>query len=247
MSASTPRRPVKLTSWTRWVLVIFGIAGMGGGSVAIFMRNVEAGPAVMIGIGAFFFLFGIAGFMPTRLKLGANEAEWQAVTDFVEETVEDAPAEDRPEIIRRLNDLSKAIPEAAAPALTGMLYEQQVLEMIREIAHDLRPQIRTESQVGPGARFDMYVTGPAGQKIAIEIRSGLRSFASYRELYGRFSHLKEELGLGHFLIVTAERPGSSVTAFMAALEDASLVPVRGYEDMPLLRQELIRLVGPVEQ
>jgi hypothetical protein len=220
---------------------------MGAGGVAVFTQDVEAGPAIMIGIGAFFFLVGIVGLMPTRLKFGDNEAEWQAFTEFVEQTVEDAPAEDRPELFRRLNELNKALPEAASPALGAMLYEQSVLEMVREIAHDLRPQIHTESQVGPGARFDRHVTGPTGRRIAIEIRAGRRPTSSYRELYHRFSQFKDELGLEHLMIVTADRPSNQVETFVADLDDASLVTVAGPEDMPSLRQEITRRVGPVKE
>jgi tetratricopeptide (TPR) repeat protein len=72
-----PRQPIPVDPWARWVAGLVGIAGLVAGSVAIFTRDLEAGPVALIAVGALFLLVGFAGVLPTRLKIGENEAEWQ--------------------------------------------------------------------------------------------------------------------------------------------------------------------------
>ena len=73
--------PSRITAFT------FGIAGLGAGAVAVFVTHLEAGPVALLAVGLIFMIFGLAGTLPTRLKVGDNEAAWelerQAVETFV--------------------------------------------------------------------------------------------------------------------------------------------------------------------
>lgn len=64
----TPKRPIKLEPWQRWILGAIGLVGMGAGGTATFTRDVEAGPAALLALGALFILIGIAGVLPTRSR-----------------------------------------------------------------------------------------------------------------------------------------------------------------------------------
>jgi tetratricopeptide (TPR) repeat protein len=45
--------------------------------VAVFVTHVEAGPVALIAGGVLFMFIALSGVLPTRLKIGDNEAEWQ--------------------------------------------------------------------------------------------------------------------------------------------------------------------------
>src|SRR5262245_48697006 len=123
------KQAIKLDPLPRFTVGLLGAAGLAGGSIATFTQDVEAGPGAMLAIGAIFFLIGIAGVLPTRLKVGENEAEfWQEVGDKVEEIVDQLPPATRAEVLEKI---AASAPEAAAPALRGIAYEELVIQMIR--------------------------------------------------------------------------------------------------------------------
>ena len=79
------RGPVKIDPWARWISGIIGAGGLGAGGVATFTRSVEAGPVGLIAVGTLFLFVALSGALPTRIKIGDNEAEWAR---DVEESVE---------------------------------------------------------------------------------------------------------------------------------------------------------------
>jgi hypothetical protein len=244
----TSFQPIKIDWWARLLLSVVGAGGLAGGGVATFTRDVEAGPVALIAIGGLFFLIALSGLMPTRLKFGDNEAEWKAVQEYVEATVDDASAEDRPELLSRLQGLARSAPQATGPAIEAVLYEATLLEMIREIAHDVRPEVTTLSVVGVSDRhFDMQVTGPQGRIALVEIKfRSSPSRAFYDSLYERFLKSREQLPGANFLIVTPDTVHPAGRALMAEHPDVQILQVTGYEDLQILRQTLIELVGPLE-
>jgi hypothetical protein len=77
------RQAVKVQPWARWVAGFAGAAGCGSGGVAVFLTHLEAGPVALIAGGVLFLLLALGGVLPTRLKIGDNEAEWQEVAESV--------------------------------------------------------------------------------------------------------------------------------------------------------------------
>jgi tetratricopeptide (TPR) repeat protein len=77
------RQAVKVQPWARWAAGFAGVAGCGSGGTAVFLTHLEAGPVALIAGGALFLLVALAGVLPTRLKIGDNEAEWQEVAESV--------------------------------------------------------------------------------------------------------------------------------------------------------------------
>lgn len=70
-------RPVQIQTWARLAAGTLGAAGVGAGGAAVFVTQVEAGPVALIAAGVLFTFIALSGVMPTRLKIGDNEAEWR--------------------------------------------------------------------------------------------------------------------------------------------------------------------------
>jgi hypothetical protein len=241
-----PSKPNKIAPWAQWVAGIVGVIGLAGGGIATFTESVEAGPVAMIAVGALFLIVGLSGALPTRLKIGDNEAEWQAVQEFVEATVEGAPPEDRPEQFDRLRELAKAAPRAAASAIDAVIYEQTVLEMLRQIAHEVRPQITTSSNAGPSDMgIDMTTIGPTGKRALVQIKTGVGpSKAWYERIYQQIRQLM--LADATVLIITPHKVGAAAEAVMADHDDLKIIRVRGAEDLDYLADVVKDIVGPIE-
>lgn len=77
------RQAVKIQPWARWIAGFLGAAGVGSGGAAVFLTHVEAGPVALIAGGVLFLFLALGGVMPTRLKIGDNEAEWQELAESV--------------------------------------------------------------------------------------------------------------------------------------------------------------------
>ena len=77
------RQAVKVQPWARWVAGFLGTAGVGSGGAAVFLTRVEAGPVALIAGGVLFLFLALGGVMPTRLKIGDTEAEWQELAESV--------------------------------------------------------------------------------------------------------------------------------------------------------------------
>jgi hypothetical protein len=243
-------QPIKIEPRARWLAGSFGVAGFATGAVATFTRSVEAGPVALIGVGFLLFLMALSGYLPTRLKIGDNEAEFnQAIQNFVEATVEETPANERDQLLQYLTDLGQAFPQAANSGLSALVYEQVIIEMIREIAHDVRPQIKTMTTVGPGRSLDMMITGPhelrsAGVEISARMQHG-RVWAE--RVYDRFSAIKATEGPNFSLLLVVEHHvNRSVEEWVRLHDDARIVNVRNREDFEVLRAAVIDLVGPLD-
>jgi hypothetical protein len=74
---------VKVQPWARWIAGFLGAAGAGSGGAAVFLTHVEAGPVALIAGGVLFLFLALGGVMPTRLKIGDNEAEFHELVESV--------------------------------------------------------------------------------------------------------------------------------------------------------------------
>jgi hypothetical protein len=79
---------LRITLWYRIGAAILGLVGLGSGGVAVFLTHVEAGPVALITAGFLLLLIGMSGQLPSRLKIGDNEAEWNSLIRIVRETAE---------------------------------------------------------------------------------------------------------------------------------------------------------------
>lgn len=174
-SPAVGKQAIRLNDVQRWLIGILGAGGLGGGSVATFMDSAEAGPVAMIAVGAIFLLIGLAGVLPTRLKIGDNEAEfWEEVGEKVGEVIEDLPAPVRAEVIA---SIATSTPEAVAPALRAAAYEEMVIKMIEDAVATFnarRPNPEDHVRVERPSRQDRYdvlIVDPLGCSVEIDARS----------------------------------------------------------------------------
>ena len=171
--AHLPARPVrpitfKLNVWWRAASVALGLIGLGAGGAAVFITHVEAGPVALLIVGLIFLLIGMSGRMPTRIKVGDNEAAWEAVQEFVERVADEVSDEARPELLEAVGDLAEAAPSAATPTFRALMYENLIINMLRQLAAtdgDISFDPMNNDRL-----FDAVVVGPE-RRAAIEIKA----------------------------------------------------------------------------
>ena len=195
---------IKLNGWYRAAAIILGLAGLGSGGVAVFVTHLEAGPVALLAVGFLLLIIGMGGHMPSRLKVGDNEAAWEvereAVEVFVERVSGEASVERRPEVIEALGELAEGAPRLAAVGMSGIAYEQLVRHTIMEAFKDDRIEdldrepIRFITQSKPDMGFDGIVVGPNGRMIAIEVMYTTRSVskASIEHMRQQIFHYENE-------------------------------------------------------
>ena len=66
---SMARRAIKLSTVARWGLGFVGATSWFAGGLAVFERDVEAGPVALIITGGLFLMMGLARYLPTRLRM----------------------------------------------------------------------------------------------------------------------------------------------------------------------------------
>ena len=88
-----------------------GVAGLGAGGVAVFITHVEAGPVALLAVGLIFMIIALSGRLPTRLKIGENEAEWQEVAgEVIETAIEASPPSAKAQLANQLGELAEVAP-----------------------------------------------------------------------------------------------------------------------------------------
>ena len=187
-----PRRAVhatnKLGAASRTTAFALGIAGLGAGAVAVFITHLEAGPVALLAVGLIFMIVGLAGTLPTRLKVGDNEAAWeierQAVETFVERVAEVTPVANQREFLGALGDLAEDAPEVAARGISVFAYEQQLQaeleEVVRELEHSFPhgQPVDFVTGVTPDQQMvDAIIQGPTGRLVAVEAKLSVQRLA----------------------------------------------------------------------
>lgn len=164
--------------------MVLGLAGLGSGGVAVFITQLEAGPVALLAVGLVLLLIGAGGRLPSRLKVGENEAAWEAVEGFVSRVADEVPSEQAPQLVEALNELAEAAPSAAAAGLgvvTGrMTYELMVREILNEAVRELNRSQGAEELGGLslvleyhtdfGTTVDAAVISGSGDYLAIEVK-----------------------------------------------------------------------------
>jgi hypothetical protein len=226
----------KLSTPSRVTAYSLGIASLGAGGVAVFTTHVEAGPVALLFVGLIFMIVALSGRLPTRLRIGESEAEWQDVAGAIIETAVDAsPPSVKAEIVPQLEELVEVAPRAAAPALSGFLYESSIEATIARTASTLPEveQVRTRVMVDRVGEFDLAIEATRNRLILVEIKSVL-ALASSRiaGIFGRARAYREahpELRVG-LLLVTRYELSASAGLMFAQDPDAACIMFRGQED-----------------
>jgi hypothetical protein len=173
---------LKINPWARASAIALGLIGLGAGGVAVFVTHLKAGPVALITAGLLLLLIGMSGRMPSRLKVGDNEAAWEiereASQDFVARVAEEITVESRPQVFSALEDLAEKAPQVAAPAISAISYNALVMSLIQTIQQQLLADastdlsfniVRSTSDLEPF--LDALLVTPTGTTVAVEIRA----------------------------------------------------------------------------
>jgi len=134
------RQAIKLSSWSRFGAAALGLAGVGSGGVAVFIAHVEAGPVALIAAGTLFLLIAMGGIMPTRLKVGDNEAEWiNELQDAASAVAINAATGDRDNLSASLDKLNGLSP-SLANSMAALIHTARCYGLI-EMATDGRDDV----------------------------------------------------------------------------------------------------------
>jgi hypothetical protein len=211
-----PRRATgavkKLSMPGRVTAFALGAASLGAGAVAVFVTHLEAGPVALLAIGLIFMIVGLAGTLPTRLKVGDNEAAWeierQAVETFVERVAEDVvPVVNQREFLGALDDLAEDAPRFAAPLYSALAYERIVKSMLEDAVRTLDEDVKLPSPAlewqprGSDVKMDAVVSTADGRTLIIELKTSQRTSA--RNILGQLQVYRDRMpGLSGGLLIS---------------------------------------------
>jgi hypothetical protein len=226
------RQAIKLRLWARWAAGFLGLVGLGSGGTAVYVTHIEAGPVALIAVGAVFMLVALAGVLPTRLKVGDNEAEWVEVGVAVAAVVESASAQDKSQLVTNLGRLAGIAPSAAAPALAAFDYEDFIENLIGEVLAG-HPSIKFErASMDPhDGRPDSILYGPDGRRVIVEIT--MLPWTSNRNAIfaSRFAYAQRTIGAqGMLLVLSQSDPYYRDAQARTALPNALQIVVRDNRD-----------------
>lgn len=226
----------KLSTPSRVTAYALGVASLGAGGVAVFITHVEAGPVALLAVGLIFMIVALSGRLPTRLRIGENEAEWQDLAGGIIETAVDAsPPNVKAEIAPQLEELAEVAPRAAAPALSGLAYESSIAASIARTAITLPgvERISTWVAVEEVGEFDFAIEASRNRLILVEVKGVPRlSSSQIAAIFAKAQAYREahpELKVG-LLLVTRYQLSASAGLRFATAPDAACIMFRGRED-----------------
>jgi hypothetical protein len=193
------RGAIELRRPMRWAALALGLAGLGSGGASVFITHLEAGPVALLAVGLILALVGLSGVLPTRLKVGDNEAEWMqeraAVAGILKDQAASAPAEDREKVEDLVDRVAAVAPEVAGPAISVFDGERSILNLLREVVvtDDIQFSVIRAGKSGRRYEWDGIIDlapdsdtrRSRARRILIEIKWDVRSYAIFRETIGK--------------------------------------------------------------
>jgi hypothetical protein len=238
--------PARVTAFT------LGLAGLGAGGVAVFISHLEAGPVCLLLVGLTFMIIALGGTLPSRLKVGDNEATWEvqrdAVEAFVERVADKTPIESQAELLDALDDLAENVPSVAGGAVNAIRYELMVREEIHGIIQEMQAStpegkpIKFSTEVAAGQhKVDAVLEGPTGRLVAIEIKYSVKALSStwVDVIYWKLdTESRAWRGPGVMLLITREPLTRSFDEQIQRFPNIHHVTYRGPEDRERLKRAL---------
>jgi hypothetical protein len=254
------RRPlaIKLTWWNRAILDVLGLVGLGAGAAAVFITHLEAGPVALIAAGLLLLLIGIGGHMPSRLKVGDNEAAWEiereAVQVFVERVAEETPAGRQPELLDALGELAEDAPQVASAGLSAFAYERQLREEINRALEEIQATLPDDQPIKFATevtadlqRVDAIIEAPTGRLIAIEAKfSGKNLSTAWLDIMHQ--KIVDQSRAWHgpgvmLLLITRDRLSHAVEQRLKEYPEIHHVTFGGPRDRGALIDALVEVMG----
>jgi hypothetical protein len=245
---------VKLSTPMRITAFVLGIAGLGAGGVAVFITHLEAGPVGLMAVGLIFMIIALGGVLPTRLKVGENEATWEverkAVETFVARVAEGAPANSQAELLDALGDLAEKAPEVAARGMSAVAYEQQLRAEIENVLRDLEGSSGSRlshymTDIGASRqRVDAVVETPSGRLIPIEMRISEKTLQA--DSIEALDYRQKSLALQYsnvLLFITRTPVSPAAWERLQRYPEIHHVVYRGPQDREALKQALREVIA----
>ena len=135
----------------------------------------------LLAVGLIFMIIALSGRLPTRLRIGDNEAEWQDFAGEVIETALDAASPSaRAELVPQLEELAEVAPRAAAPALSGIAYDANLAWAVVQAVHKIpdAQQVQTRVTLEEVGEFDFVIEASDNRFILVEAKSSPRLSAA---------------------------------------------------------------------
>lgn len=236
------RAAIGLGRPSRCTALVVGLAAMGAGGVAAFRAHLEAPPVALLTAGLILVLVGLAGVMPTRLKVGDNEPEFlqQRLATALKEGVESAPLTTRTSmagIEELLDRIAKVSPEVAAPAQAALEYERLVQGMASRLMSLPGMQAVSSSRSALAIFFETHWS-PPGRTLSVQ--EFMPYYTGARDL--AVAEPGDEIAL---VIATPSPLSDEALNFVAMRAGLYHALVRGPRDEDLLKQAIEdALTGP---
>lgn len=131
----------------------------------MFITHLEAGPVALLAIGFLFLIIGIGGRLPNRLKVGENEAEWNAVAQAFQDVVRVVPPEKFPVVEDAVKAIAAASPSLARNVQRRVAAEMALLSRLHYWTERLGLTYGEQVRLPTGAQSDAIVIGPNGRKL----------------------------------------------------------------------------------
>jgi hypothetical protein len=249
---------IKLNSLNRAIAFILGIAGLGAGGAAVYLTHLEAGPVGLMAVGLIFMIIALGGVLPSRLKVGENEATWEAereaVGRFVERVAEGTPVVNQREFLGALSDLAEKAPEVAARGVSAVAYEQQLRAEIEDVLHELEDNSvtgrlpRYSSGIFGASRniIDATIRTPHGRLVRIEMRvSETPLSATWVEgLHQKLNRMSSDYGDNRVMLAITKVPLTHAAQdLLQRYPEIHYVLYRGPEDREELKRALREVIA----
>ncbi|MFJ5259297.1 hypothetical protein ACIQAC_02300 [Streptomyces sp. NPDC088387] len=146
-----------------------GVILTGGGAVAVFVADNQAGTVALILAGAIFLLMMFGGTPLHSFGFGEANLRFARKRQEVVNEAIDSPPEQAPRVLRDLESIDNQNrgPDPTVNALTERVYED-ALSYLLSFNPDY--SVIREKSVGPGRRVDIALELPSGKQIVVEAR-----------------------------------------------------------------------------
>ena len=222
--------PSRVTAYT------LGMASLGAGGVAVFVTHVEAGPVALLFVGLIFMIIGLSGRLPTRLRVGDNEAEWQEFAgDIIETALDSATPSAKAELVPQLEELAEVAPRAAAPALSGIAYDANLAWAVVQAVHKVpdAQEVQTRVRLEEVGEFDFVIEASDNRFILVEAKASPRlSMSQVSEIMAKAHFYREtypdrKVGL---LLVSRYPLSAGIRAMFMQTSNAACIVFRSRDD-----------------
>ncbi|MQA87183.1 MAG: hypothetical protein GEV03_21780 [Streptosporangiales bacterium] len=167
---------VALSRWQRWAAGLLGLASWAVGGTGAFLARNDFASVALIVLGAAAVLTALIGRLPSRLRVGGHELSYQAVTEVIDQKIENVP-EPAVAVLEDLKrDLASLVPRADHPVTPPVQFDAAVSAALRRVlpaAEIHHPEVWTRDEPD-------FVVEVDGKTLLVETRYVRPNTGPYR-------------------------------------------------------------------